>query len=93
MPKWTETIFPHGDLEWISHRQFQVFTNTPTLARLQIGFLLKEIFDRSQAKAENNITQNLWIYSAHDNTIANVLNALGMFWVKKNRFSYFALMN
>lgn len=72
---------PGTDFEWVSNRAFQVLTNTPELARLKIGFLLREILDRLDQKIESKLSpdRSLWIYSAHDTTIANVLNSLGLF--------------
>lgn len=41
---------------------------------------------RFQDKANNNLNPNrsLWIYSAHDTTVANLLNTLGVFEVSSN---------
>lgn len=72
-------------MEWMAAFSFKVTTYTPVLARLKAGFLLREILDRSQQKtvAASKVTQNFWMYSAHDTTIANVLNALGVFEVSQ----------
>lgn len=72
-----------SDLEWISNRSFQVSTNTPELARLKTGFLIREILDRFDQKISAKLSpdRSLWIYSAHDTTVANVLNSLGLFEV------------
>lgn len=58
-------------------------TNTPELARLKAGFLIREILDRFNQKIESQLNpdRTLWIYSAHDTTVANVLNSLGLFEV------------
>lgn len=58
-------------------------TNTKRLARLKAGWLIREIFDRFTMKKDSTLTPNrvLWVYSAHDETIINVLNALNMFEV------------
>lgn len=53
------------------------------MARLKIGFLLRQILDRCEAKIKDALSPNrsVWIYSAHDTTIGNVLNSLGLFEV------------
>lgn len=58
-------------------------TNTKLLARLKAGFLIREIFERFTMKKDSTLTPNrvLWVYSAHDETIINVLNALNLFEV------------
>lgn len=58
-------------------------TFTPELAKLRSGFLLKDILDRSVSKSQNRLVpnQSLWMYSAHEATIANMLNSLGLFTV------------
>lgn len=61
-------------------------TNTKLLARLKVGFLIREIFARFTMKKDSTLTPNrvLWMYSAHDETIINVLNALNLFEVLKS---------
>jgi lysosomal acid phosphatase len=68
-------------LPTISARSFATNTYTPELARLKTGPLLKEILDRSTNKTIGKLSPNrsMWVYSAHDTTVANVLNTLGLF--------------
>lgn len=72
-------------MEKLANICFTMATNTKQLARLKVGFLLREILDRFTMKSSSTLSPNrsLWIYSAHDGTIANVLNALGLFEVRK----------
>lgn len=81
LPEWTKPVYPDGDMKWIATRSFATATNTKTLARLKTGFLLSEILDRFRNKTMGELLPNrsMWVYSAHDTTIANVLNTLGMF--------------
>lgn len=67
----------------MANRSFQIATNTPKLARLKTGFLIREILDRFKNKIESQLDpdRTLWIYSAHDTTVANVLNSLSLFEV------------
>lgn len=77
---------PGSDFEYISMYWFQIFTPTPEMKKLRIGYLLKEILDRFTNKTQSMLTpnQSLWMYFAHDITIANMLNILGIFKVCYN---------
>lgn len=81
LPDWTKSVYPEGDMKWIAARSFATATSTKTLARLKSGFLLSEILDRSRNKTMGILSPNrrMWVYSAHDTTVANVLNTLGLF--------------
>lgn len=84
LPEWTSDIFvPGGELEWLANFSFQEATDTLELARLKAGFLLRDILARCNAKVNATLKpdRSIWIYSAHDTTIANILNALGLFEV------------
>lgn len=72
-------------MQYISALSFQMATYTPVMARLKAGFFLREILKRSHRKSEGSkkVPQNLWMYSAHDTTIVNVLNSLGLFEVSQ----------
>lgn len=75
-------------MQWLSGRSFATNTYTPKLARLKTGFLIKEIFQRFSNKSASlsNPKQSMWIYSAHDTTVANLLNSLGLFEVCSGHF-------
>lgn len=70
-------------MELATSIQFAMFTYTRELARLKGGFLLKEILERCTNKTELKLNPNrvMWMYSAHDTTVANLLNTLELFEV------------
>lgn len=68
----------NGDMERLTGFYFSMPTNTKQLARLRVGFLIREIFEHFTMKIDGKLTPDLWIYSAHDSTVASVLNALGL---------------
>lgn len=74
---------PGGDFEYISISWYGLFTQTTEMKRLRSGFLLKEIFDRFTNKTLSTLSpdRNLWLYFAHDITISNMLNSLGLYKV------------
>lgn len=84
LPFWTDEVFyPGSEFETIAYLGFQMTTKTTEMARLSVGFLIRDILDRFSSKIASKLSpdRSLWIYSAHDSTIANVLNALGLFEV------------
>lgn len=84
IPLWAEEEFVEkGDFEWVANHYFQIETNTTLLARLKSGFVIREMLQRFEQKISGTLTPDLslYIYSAHDTTIAGVLNSLGLFYV------------
>lgn len=81
LPQWTQKIYPSADMSFISDLSFALFTYTRPMARLKTGPLIKEMFKRFSDKAEKKLNPDraLWVYSAHDTTVANVLNTLKLF--------------
>lgn len=85
LPEWAErAVEPNGVVEKIAESHFKVNTATPELARLKSGFLIKEMMERFTSKIFDDLDPDrvLWLYSAHDETIANILNSLGLFEVR-----------
>lgn len=78
LPEWTRGVYPEK-LYPISALSFASRTYTPQLARLKSGPLLKEILTHFINKTLGLLEQNYWVYSAHDTTVANMLNTLGLF--------------
>lgn len=80
LPEWTKPYYPQP-MDSISALAFALKTYTKQLAKLKSGPLLNDILKRFQAKSTSKLKPNrsLWIYSAHDTTVANLLNILGLF--------------
>ncbi|XP_039284644.1 venom acid phosphatase Acph-1 isoform X2 [Nilaparvata lugens] len=79
LPNWTEKVFPEP-LNQLAGKAFTLNAYTPELRRIKGGPLLKTILghltDRSKKlTAKGN---QLYLYAAHDLTIAHLLNALGV---------------
>lgn len=57
------------------------FAATPQLARLNGGFLIKELFDNCFKKIDVSTleSRNFILYSAHDTTIIAALTTLGLY--------------
>lgn len=84
LPAWSQKVFfPGSDLEKMAAFWFSMESGTKLLARIRSGFLLKEMLERFTMKKDSKLSPNrkLWIYSAHDTTVAGLLNTLGLFEV------------
>lgn len=78
-PVWASKVLDDIKFQAFKHKSS---TATPQLARLEIGFLLREIFDNFNRKKDRNERKTFVLYSAKDLTIVNILNALGIFDVR-----------
>jgi lysosomal acid phosphatase len=80
LPDWTKGYYPEK-MRGIAAFAFAFKTYTKPLARLKSGPLIKDILMRFRNKATSVLKpdRNLWIYSAHDTTVANLLGSLGLF--------------
>lgn len=80
LPDWTKDIFPEKLLPW-AYLSFQIYCYTAPLQRLKVGPLMTEVVNRLVNKSEGILKpdRKMWIYSAHDTTVANVLMAFGAF--------------
>lgn len=82
LPAWTKKVFfPGGDFEWGFNRYFQTYTMTTEMRRLYSGFFIREVLDHCTEKLKGTLSPNrsLFIYAAHDTTIASLLNSFGLF--------------
>jgi len=80
LPEWTKPIFPEPLAE-ASKYSFALPTWNKKLARLKTGLLVKEMIGNMKHKKETKpkTRRNLNLYSAHDSTVANLLNTLGVY--------------
>lgn len=70
-------------MEQISLAFYKAITGTPEMARNRGGFLIKDMLKNFSQKINptQQANRSLQLYSAHDVTLANVLNSLGLFEV------------
>lgn len=76
LPNWTKPIYPDKLKPWAG-LSFAIGTYTKELARLKTGpffHQLRELFSNASAQGAK-----FHVFSAHDLTIASLLNALGIF--------------
>lgn len=85
LPEWTKSIFYPGSN--LSHSlEFELFksqTLTPQMARLKMGFLLRDILEQFDRKTKNQPdTPQIQIYSGQDYTIGSMLGGLKLIDVR-----------
>lgn len=77
LPSWASEVF--DGLKEIAKFYFVSKTATPQMGRLKGGFLIKQILDDFYKKPKSKDRHRFIMYSAHDDTIVNVLNTLGLY--------------
>ncbi|XP_067619397.1 prostatic acid phosphatase [Eurosta solidaginis] len=84
LPEWTKKIYPSEDMTYIADFAFAINTYTRHMARLKTGPLIREILQRFRDKTKGSLKPNrsVWVYSAHDTTVASVLNTLKLYDMK-----------
>lgn len=79
LPDWTENIYPE-EMRPLAERSYALFTETHLMKRIKGGAFLTEIIKKMQNKRRKNLNpdRKIFLYSAHDVTLVNVLNSLGI---------------
>lgn len=92
LPEWAAKAI-NGPMEYIAQFDYKTYADTPELARLKSGFLLKEMLEHFSQKINSTLKPNrsLWLYSGHDLTILNMLNTLGLYEVCFNIKTHYRL--
>ncbi|KAK3925694.1 Lysosomal acid phosphatase [Frankliniella fusca] len=80
LPEWTKKVYPEP-LRMLAQWSFAIPAYTPELQRLKGGPLVKEWIEHFNKKRSGTLEPNrkMYVYSAHDTTIANILSTLGLF--------------
>ncbi|XP_029176246.1 prostatic acid phosphatase-like [Nylanderia fulva] len=80
LPQWTRSVFPEK-MKPLTILSFMIETYNKVLQRLKSGPLLGEIINHMVQKVQNTLKpdRKIWMYSAHDETIANLLMTLNLF--------------
>lgn len=77
LPAWTNSIYPDL-LHDVKARRFQLYTETLYMTRIRGGPFLTDVFQQMQQKQRRKLSRKIAIYSAHDDTISNVMRALNV---------------
>ncbi|KAL2734139.1 prostatic acid phosphatase-like [Vespula squamosa] len=80
LPEWTKIVFP-DKLKPLAAKSFTINAYNKILQRLKMGLLFREMIDHMEKKSRNALIpdRKVWIYSAHDETVANMLMTLNLF--------------
>ena len=78
LPDWTNDYFPQP-LKEMAGFVFRIPCLTVPMRRLKCGPLMKEILDNMNGKLKGELTQKMWMYSGHDNTLTNLMMCIDNF--------------
>ncbi|KAK0157701.1 hypothetical protein PV328_011406 [Microctonus aethiopoides] len=76
LPEWTRQFY-NETMREIAAKSLAIFTSNKLQRRLRGGPLLKEITNNMMRARNGQDKKKLYLYSAHDVTIVNVLRAMG----------------
>ncbi|XP_057333865.1 lysosomal acid phosphatase-like isoform X2 [Microplitis mediator] len=76
LPEWTKKFY-NKEMREIASRSLSLFTSNTFQQRLRGGPLLKEITNNMMLSRNGHDKIKLYLYSAHDITLVNVLRAMG----------------
>lgn len=86
LPAWTRDVFPEK-LEFLAALEHASFSFTKPLARLKNGPFFDYIFSYFDSVINNSTALKLLMVSGHDNTIASILSAMGVYDYTYPRFT------
>ncbi|XP_020298442.1 prostatic acid phosphatase-like isoform X2 [Pseudomyrmex gracilis] len=80
LPEWTKSVFPEK-MKPLAALSFTTEAYNKVLQRFKSGPLLGQMIDHMVKKLQNTLKSNrkIWMYSAHDETVANMLMTLNLF--------------
>lgn len=84
LPEWAlAAIKPNGTMEYIVGFYHKMYADSPGMARIESGFLIREMYERFLQKTNGTLKPNrsTWFYSAHSITMSFMLTSLGLFEV------------
>lgn len=96
LPEWTNEIFPayQDNITFLSAFSFKMLSYTQEMIRLKGGPLLKEMIENMKNKTLPLADQRrkFYMYSAHDTTVATLLNTLDVFELHSPPYTAMVIM-
>ncbi|XP_067619641.1 lysosomal acid phosphatase isoform X2 [Eurosta solidaginis] len=79
LPDWTENIYP-DKLVALAARSYSFYTETNLMKKVKGGTFLAEIIKKMENKRRKNLNpdRKIFLYSAHDITLVNIMNTLNI---------------
>lgn len=91
LPDWAENIFPSKTLP-LAERYLRLLSETPFMRRIKGGPLITEIIDTMVGRRSQLNERTITIYSGHDVTLVNVMNAMNILDQTSNKPDYSAAL-
>ncbi|XP_043474532.1 venom acid phosphatase Acph-1-like [Leptopilina heterotoma] len=87
LPSWTETLYPEGPFVKNVARAYHLFNYNDNMKKQNGGMLIKKFINDILAVKNGEMGNKLFLYSAHDITVAAVLKALGVYFPHVPKYS------
>lgn len=78
LPNWTARVWPDLINE-VSFKQYEIYTKTTNLTKMAAGYFIEKILKDTQKKIENSTETKIYLYSAHENNLGQLFQALNLF--------------
>ncbi|XP_044254618.1 venom acid phosphatase Acph-1-like [Tribolium madens] len=78
LPEWTKSVWPKTIID-LSIEEYFASTATTELNRMASGYFLQKIITDTKKKIQTGNERKIYLYSAHENNIAELLILLGIF--------------
>lgn len=80
LPSWLNPIWPDLIIN-LAIEEYFVSMGTANLRKMATGYLLQKILDEARKRigTKQKLTRKMFLYSAHENNVAQLLIALGVF--------------
>lgn len=82
---WAEEVYPTEASEEMYYLMFTMMAYNPPMAKLRMGYFLKEVLEHCTLKSQNRLKPDykVFAYSAHDIVVTQILKGMGLFHVEQ----------
>lgn len=77
LPQWTEKYFPNR-MQHLNDKGHVLIAFNSELKRLKGGIFIKKAFEDWKKKINNEIKQKIFVFSAHDVTVVQILSTMNV---------------
>ncbi|XP_008192813.3 venom acid phosphatase Acph-1 [Tribolium castaneum] len=78
LPEWTKPLWPKTIVD-LSIQEYFTATATTEMSRMACGYFLQKLIADTNTKIQTNSGRKIYLYSGHENNIAELLLLLGIF--------------
>ncbi|GLV41159.1 uncharacterized protein CBL_04683 [Carabus blaptoides fortunei] len=75
LPTWSRPIYPEP-LYGAASLVYSYFNYNPDIKKINAGYFLKKVLDDFKSKINEDVSKKIFLYSGHESTLGNILDAL-----------------